>query len=439
MLMFSRMDHGEASEGECQLVSSASTIATGPIDVSVIVPAFNATDTIERNLDSIRSQTLPSIEVIVVDDGSEDNTATIALYKMRTFQVSDINDAYTQGNYGAVRLITIGIAFALCLPYTMLTTTDAGAILTIMVFLLFKADETFADFLYGVDQRGMRMDYIGRSQIARGILSLGSFSAGLVLAGSLPVAIGCMFVGCAMVTLLYDLPHARRFDVLRPRIYGRTALIMLLNGLPAVLALVANIAVVSMSRQILGMVCGDEALGIYASISTPAVLMQAAVGYLYTPMVGRLAEAWDTADPHALFRFLGKMILVVTGALIACSGVLIATGPWLLTLVFGDSITSSLWIFPWSILGTAFIALISLAMDVLIVFRRAKAALLSCTVAFCVAAITAAPSIDAFGINGINLSISLAYLIGVAIGVLFIVRAVIRCGHSPSDPTQLTA
>lgn len=45
--------------------------------VSVIVPAYNAEKTIERALDSILNQTLTDIEIIVVNDGSQDRTAEI--------------------------------------------------------------------------------------------------------------------------------------------------------------------------------------------------------------------------------------------------------------------------------------------------------------------------------------------------------------------------
>ncbi|MHC5825481.1 MAG: glycosyltransferase family 2 protein, partial [Nostoc sp.] len=45
--------------------------------VSVIVPAYNADTFIERTLNSILTQTYINIEVLVVDDGSEDRTAEI--------------------------------------------------------------------------------------------------------------------------------------------------------------------------------------------------------------------------------------------------------------------------------------------------------------------------------------------------------------------------
>jgi len=48
------------------------------IKISVVIPAYNAAVFLPRSLGSVRAQTVKPEEVIVVDDGSTDNTATVA-------------------------------------------------------------------------------------------------------------------------------------------------------------------------------------------------------------------------------------------------------------------------------------------------------------------------------------------------------------------------
>jgi glycosyltransferase involved in cell wall biosynthesis len=53
------------------------------LDVSVIIPAFNAANTIIRAIDSVRSQNMGSLEVIIIDDGSIDGTPDVVLSNIR--------------------------------------------------------------------------------------------------------------------------------------------------------------------------------------------------------------------------------------------------------------------------------------------------------------------------------------------------------------------
>ena len=45
--------------------------------ISVIIPAYNVEEYLERTLNSVREQTYRDLEIIIVDDGSTDGSADI--------------------------------------------------------------------------------------------------------------------------------------------------------------------------------------------------------------------------------------------------------------------------------------------------------------------------------------------------------------------------
>ena len=348
--------------------------------------------------------------------------ASIALYKVRTFQVSDISNQFSNSSYIAFRLITILIGWFVCAVYIPIATNRQMNLITVsLLYLVFKSDESFSDVLYGIYQKNARMDYIGISQFIRGILSLIAFSAGLALTDSLPTAIISMTTSCILVTIVYDLPHARRFGSIKP-IFDNSALLALAKicFFAMLASLLAN-SIVSSVRQYYGIVNGSEALGHYASVATPAVLIQVAATYLYSPLIGKLAA--DLKKDRGLFlksfiKTMGMLVLVMGICVLALSLV----GSSLLTIAFGNSIMPYTYLFPYVLTATAAVGLLLYCNDVLIIQRRMKQTLFCNGVAFACAVASAIPFIAFFDLNGINYSIILGCSIAILSSLFCIMR-----------------
>ena len=63
--------------------------------VSVVVPTYNAADTLLETIESVRRQTLSAIELIVIDDGSTDDTRRLlgTVHDPREIPPTDFEDS----------------------------------------------------------------------------------------------------------------------------------------------------------------------------------------------------------------------------------------------------------------------------------------------------------------------------------------------------------
>ena len=207
----------------------------------------------------------------------------IAQFKVRVFQVSDIKDEYSASEYTAFRILTILVALVGSCGYAIATESPA-TVPAIMLYVVYKLIDSFIDVLHGIDQKNMRMDICGKSMAVRGVLSLLFFCVTMATTKSLSLSIAAMCLSTVPV-IPYDWKMAKQYERLLPAISAGRAAELAKNCLPAVLGTACCTAVVSVARQILGDISGAEALGIYASVCTPVVIVQAGAGYIYLSLI----------------------------------------------------------------------------------------------------------------------------------------------------------
>lgn len=346
--------------------------------------------------------------------------SAIGLYKVRTYQVSDINSEYNPNNYVGFRFITIGIGAAATIAYLLIGAGLNAFTFASIAYMLFKVDETFNDVFFGIEQKSCRMDYIGKSQFLRGVATILGFTLPLILFDNLVTAILGMALLCASITILYDRRNAMMFGFTKPSI-SRTQIKQL--ALACLMPTIANFlatSIVSVARQKYGLLYGESMLGIYASIATPAVLVQAAASYLYSPLIGKLALTLSNGGIQAFRQGLIKTIGVMLAAICAMCITVSGAGIWGLPILFGESIASYVWIFPYVLISTGCVALLYFVNDMLIIMRKGAAQLIINALALAVTIVCLEPFTGAVSMNGVNMAIITGCLLAIITGLAYI-------------------
>ena len=355
----------------------------------------------------------------------------LATFSMRIFQASDVQKTYESQTYVGFRCVTILIAGCVMIPYALAATPTKDAAPIMLVFLLFKADEAFCDVLYGIDQSAQRMDYVGISQFLRSVLVVSFFVGSMLVFRSLLVAVVGMASAGLIVTVAFDIPHASRIARIRPQITREQVFTIAKACLPLVISTLFMGMLVSIPRQCFTWLFGLDSLGRYAAIATPAVLVQALVGYLYAPVLVPLAERHAEGRSsflNAFLRTLRLLSLSIAGTVIVLS---LVSGPLLLT-IYGPEIQPYVGLFPMVLVSTGLISLLWYVIDVLVVTRDLKAPLIATSTMLAVCLAVMVPAERTFGMDGINYTIVIAALAGLAVGSLRLalhIRSMDDCRH----------
>lgn len=360
----------------------------------------------------------------------------LGTYNMRTVQISDVTNRLSINNYVALRVITTSLALVICIIYSFIISMGLDTSIAVAAFLLFKADEAFVNVMYGADQKVMRLDVVGRSQLIRGTVSVALFIFGLCVTDSLVPSFLLIFTANVGVTLLFDIPQTRRLvgDV-SPRITFHKCISALRDCLPSVLGLVLSGFIVSSARQYFGIAYGEDALGVYASVATPCVIIQVLAQNLYAPLLVPVAEVFSVKNLRKARKKAYKLIMMVIGIALGVSAILTVLGQSLLTFLYGPSIGQYVYLLGPALLVTSEVACTALLSDLLIVFGALRLNLAVNCLAFIINLLLIVPCTHLWYMNGINISLFIAYASAIVVAS-FMIAMLLRDKSSQSTQVE---
>lgn len=357
--------------------------------------------------------------------------ATIALFKVRPVQVASSDEDYLLCDYVGFRLATSFAALLFSAVYAVFT-TSIDNLLPVNLYVVFKIIESFVDVYHAEFQRNDRMDLSGISQIIRGLLIVASFSAGLILFQNLTASIVLMVVSELVVIVLFDQRLIGGYSSSRPRFSWYRMRRLAVLCAPGFCSTLFLTFVVSNVRQSFGIQYGNEALGVYAAIATPTVIVQTLASFIYSPLYGPIGDAFRRGDGRWLISLIIKLIAAVFAILFFGCLVARVLGRPFFELLYGTGISSQVYLIYGALVSTAASAILYFLLDCLIVMNCQRGLLL-CSVVPLVLCPLLTQTMMTEEPNTISVVISICYASGIVLALFCAVQCALRRNGDLSD------
>lgn len=334
---------------------------------------------------------------------------TVCAYGMRSFQISDFSQQYSDITYLKSRVITLGVAALACTGFAFAVSYSAQQRIVILVYTLCRLSEGFVDVLHGYLQRAERMDLVGISFGVRGLASMLVFGLGLYVTQDVVVTLLVMTALNWLYVLVVDWPLSRKKAEFTAHTTDAAGQITPIGGSVASLLWVcAPLAVYSFLNSAVGSViklyceriCGVEAFSDFNNIFGPVQILQVGAAYVFVPFMTFFAHAWVDKNKSRYLKALGIASLAMP-ALWVCGAVGAALlGQWGLRLLYGEEILASAALLQPSVLATVITTYVSILCYLLSMMRKMKDLIISNVVGILASFAFAAPMITAYGIYG---------------------------------------
>ncbi|OCN05559.1 hypothetical protein A4S06_08310 [Erysipelotrichaceae bacterium MTC7] len=355
---------------------------------------------------------------------------SVAVFNIRPYLVSDKNGEYKSGDYVFLRILTCTVALLLCMSYSLFFDYTLEQYICIFVYMMFKVVEATFDLLSAFGQRQSRMDIAGKSMLIRGFLCLGSFAFFLKLSDSVSIAIVSMVAVSLVFMFIYDYPQVRMLERLKPSFDFKVVFVMLKKLYPLAVSQFLLAFALIYPRQVLEVIKGTEALGIYATVATPTVIVQVAASYVFNPLLTLFTNQLYERRLKNFSNTVMKTSLIIAVLSIFAIIVAMFVGSWGLTLLYGQKIASYTDLLIPVLIATCLNAFVAFTNNIIIICRKLKSLLVVNVIGVIVALLASRPIISEFGMYGVSYVLIIMLLVVNVLSYAIIVFFIKQQKHS---------
>lgn len=343
--------------------------------------------------------------------------SAIALFSVRNYQVSDVAGEYSSGIYVGSRLLTSVAALVCCFLSSLFIKSSFNQFLCIMAFMLIRLAEAIADVLHGINQKYERYDYIGISYIMRGIITVVSFSALLIISENLPLTLLVVAILNFIIVLVFDWWKTYSIDHFEIIIKDEKIWKLIKKCAPIVISTFLLSLENLIPKSILQIEYGAEHLGIYSSIASPTLVVQVFASVVFGPFLPVVSIIIYNGEKDKFKVMMHKVYLACIGMSIAVTFGAILLGRLGLQILFGKDILQYYSIFIPIVWCTILTGIVWILSSIVVALRKIKTLLWGMVLDFIICTVLSLYIIRYMGMNGV----SVVQIVALIIYIVFMI------------------
>ncbi len=346
--------------------------------------------------------------------------ATIQVFGARGYQSSDVSFQHSSKAYVVFRCVSVMLGWLIGIVTCFMLGYSPVVVISIMMFILVKTSESFSDALFGNDQRFGHLEYAGFSMLIRGILLVVLYGIGVKLFNELSASLMIVAIGGVALSLLVDLPlHNRTVEKSEP-VSGNEILQLIKECFPLLITLLIPSVITALPRIVLERSFGDEILGFYGNVSTPALLLTSVAPTILLALLPSYGHFIEEHNYKRIKEFWVKtMVCVVAFVLIAAVGVL-CLGRIVLSFVYTDEIVPYVHYLYYILAAMMFYIITMCNNTVLVALRKSWGLTFTTLLALVVCVIMSFIVIKPLGIMGAILSLGIPYAVSSIVQIIWV-------------------
>lgn len=301
---------------------------------------------------------------------------TVAYFGIRPFQITDVENRYSFGDYLRLRFVTSGAALLIGIGFILMNggyTAEKAWVVFLMV--CYKVIDGFADTYEAEFQRSGRLYLTGKSNTFRTLLSVGSFITVLLATRNLVLASAVAVAAQVAGVLLFDVAIIRGLENIDWSWDKKACEDLVRSCILLFFSVFLDFYIFSAAKYAIDGNLDSAAQAVYGAIFMPTSVINLVAGFVIRPFLTKLSLYWEMREFEQFGGVIGRIFLVILGLTVLAVGGAALLGIPVISLLYPnlrEALASCRLPLVMIILGGGFNAWMNLFYYTLVIMKRQR-------------------------------------------------------------------